>query len=273
LAGLLLAIPALETTGLLSCAATVFGSLRNGFYGLDTMLVEGVLRALAGEPRAEGATRIDPHALGRILGLDRGPEVKTIRRNITALAGTGRAGELQSTSGRKPAPPARHRSCGGTGEPQPAGDPQTHGRWLGPRHTSYFAAGRALMCARALRRCPANHRPPRDAFDPSQRGGRAVLAFHSVSTSQVLPSMSSRAASTCPAWTAVSVSTCRMTSRRLSSRQSPKSSSGHQAGAASRGVAVMMAFVRSICCRYMSKTASTGTSGPTCQASSGASAT
>ena len=94
LAGLLLAIPALEATGLLSCAATVFGSLRNGFYGLDTMLVEGVLRALAGEPRAEGATRIDPHALGRILGLDRGPEVKTIRRNITAVARTGRAEEL-----------------------------------------------------------------------------------------------------------------------------------------------------------------------------------
>jgi hypothetical protein len=94
LAGLLLAIPALEATGLLSCAATVFGSLRNGFYGLDTMLVEGVLRALAGEPRAEGATRIDPAALGRILGLDRGPEVKTIRRNITALAATGRAEEL-----------------------------------------------------------------------------------------------------------------------------------------------------------------------------------
>jgi hypothetical protein len=94
LAGLLLAIPALEATGLLSCATTVFGSLRNGFYGLDTMLVEGVLRALAGEPRAEGATRIDPATLGRVLGLDRGPEVKTIRRNITALAATGRAEEL-----------------------------------------------------------------------------------------------------------------------------------------------------------------------------------
>src|ERR1035437_11028537 len=94
LAGLLLAIPALEATGLLSCATTVFGQLRNGFYGLDTMLVEGGLRALAGEPRAEGATRIDPAALGRVLGLDRGPEVKTIRRNITALAETGRAGEL-----------------------------------------------------------------------------------------------------------------------------------------------------------------------------------
>ena len=96
LAGLLLAIPALQATGLLSCATAVFGSLPNGFYGLDTMLVEGVLRALAGQPRAEGATRIDPYALGRVLGLDRAPEVKTIRRKITALAGTGRAGELQA---------------------------------------------------------------------------------------------------------------------------------------------------------------------------------
>jgi hypothetical protein len=94
LAGLLLAIPALQATGLLSCATTVFGCLPNGFYGLDTMLVEGVLRALAGQPRAEGATRVDPHALGRVLGLDRGPEVKTIRRKITTLAATGRADEL-----------------------------------------------------------------------------------------------------------------------------------------------------------------------------------
>jgi transposase len=94
LAGLLLAIPALQTTGLLPCATQVFGCLPNGFYGLDTMLLEGVLRALAGEPRVEGATRVDPAALGRVLGLDRGPEVKTIRRKITTLAGTGRAGEL-----------------------------------------------------------------------------------------------------------------------------------------------------------------------------------
>jgi transposase len=100
LAGLLLAIPALEATGLLSCAATVFGCLRNGFYGLDTMLVEGVLRALAGEPRAEGSTRIDPVALVRVLGLDRGPEVKTIRRKVTALAATGRADELLAAMAR-----------------------------------------------------------------------------------------------------------------------------------------------------------------------------
>ena len=94
LAGLLLAIPALQATGLLSCATTVFGCLPNGFYGLDTMLIEGVLRALAGQPRAEGSTRIDPHAFGRVPGLDRGPEVKTIRAKITTLAATGRADEL-----------------------------------------------------------------------------------------------------------------------------------------------------------------------------------
>jgi transposase len=103
LAGLLLAIPGLHATGLLSCAATVFGSpdasdasdaLLGGFYGLETMLVEGVLRTLAGEPRAEGASRIDPFALGRVLGLDRAPEVKTIRRKISALAATGKAEDL-----------------------------------------------------------------------------------------------------------------------------------------------------------------------------------
>ncbi|MHB8186236.1 MAG: helix-turn-helix domain-containing protein [Dermatophilaceae bacterium] len=94
LAGRLLAIPALEATGLLDCATEVFGRLRNGFYDLDTILVEGVLRALAGQPRAEGSTRINPAALGRVLGSGRAPEVKTIRAKITALAATGRAEEL-----------------------------------------------------------------------------------------------------------------------------------------------------------------------------------
>ncbi len=96
LAGLFLALPALAATGLLSCAKEVYTRLPGGFYGLDTMLVEGVLRALAGEPRAEGATRIDPTDLGRVLGLDRAPEVKTIRRKIAQLAQAGAAGKLQA---------------------------------------------------------------------------------------------------------------------------------------------------------------------------------
>lgn len=96
LAGLFLALPGLEATGLLACAHQVYGDqgLPAGFYGLDAMLVEGVARCLAGEPRAEGATRIDPHALGRVLGLDRAPEVKTIRRRIGQLAGQGKAEDV-----------------------------------------------------------------------------------------------------------------------------------------------------------------------------------
>ncbi|AIY00149.1 hypothetical protein ART_0550 [Arthrobacter sp. PAMC 25486] len=70
-AGLFLAFPALESTGLLACAKDVYGSLPNGFYGLETILIDSVLRALAGAARAEGATRFDPEELGRVLALDR----------------------------------------------------------------------------------------------------------------------------------------------------------------------------------------------------------
>ncbi len=93
-AGLFLSFPALERSGLLTCAKATYGSLPNGFYGLETILIDAVLRALAGESRAEGATRFNPEDLGRILGLDRAPEVKTIRRRIGQLAETSQAGEL-----------------------------------------------------------------------------------------------------------------------------------------------------------------------------------
>ena len=93
-AGLFLALPALETTGLLSCAKDVFGALPDGFYGLNAILIDAVVRALAGESRTEGATRFNPQDLGRVLGLDRAPEVKTIRRRIDQLSDTGKAQEL-----------------------------------------------------------------------------------------------------------------------------------------------------------------------------------
>jgi hypothetical protein len=57
-AGLLLALPALQQTGLLACARIVYGRLRDGFYGLEVMLVLLVFLALLREARAEGATRI-----------------------------------------------------------------------------------------------------------------------------------------------------------------------------------------------------------------------
>jgi transposase-like protein len=96
LAGMFFALPALETTSLLASAAQTFTDLSRRFYGLNTILLEGVLRTLVGEPRAEGATRLDPTAFGRILGMDRAPEVKTIRRQHHELVDTGKIPELMS---------------------------------------------------------------------------------------------------------------------------------------------------------------------------------
>ncbi len=101
LAGLLLALPALEGTGLLDCAREVYGKLRNGYYGLTATLLTLVFLALAGEPRAEGATRVPPAALGRVLGLDRAPEVKTIRRKLAELAAAGKAADLVMSLARR----------------------------------------------------------------------------------------------------------------------------------------------------------------------------
>jgi hypothetical protein len=117
LAGLALALPALAGTGLLDTAHATYGELPNGFYSLDTMLCESVFRALLGEARAEGAARIDPVALGRVLGLDRAPEVKTIRRKIGLLAGAGRAGDWITAMARRRVGPApsRRRCATSTG--------------------------------------------------------------------------------------------------------------------------------------------------------------
>ena len=101
LAGLLLALPALEGTGLLDAAREVYGRLKDGFYGLAATLLTLVFLALAGEPRAEGATRVPPAALGRVLGLDRAPEVKTIRRKLGELAAAGKAADLVMALARR----------------------------------------------------------------------------------------------------------------------------------------------------------------------------
>jgi hypothetical protein len=101
LAGLLLALPPLEATGLLQAAREVYGRLKDGFYGLTATLLTLVFLALAGEPRAEGATRVPPGALGRVLGLDRAPEVKTIRRQLGELAAAGKAAGLVMALARR----------------------------------------------------------------------------------------------------------------------------------------------------------------------------
>src|SRR5713226_6752580 len=85
-AGVLLAIPTLVASGLLSTAEKIYGSLGPSFYGLRTTLVAYVLLALLSIPQPETLKEYQPGELGRIVGLDRIPEVKTLRRKLARLA-------------------------------------------------------------------------------------------------------------------------------------------------------------------------------------------
>jgi transposase len=85
-AGVLLALPYLAHSGLLRIARKLYGGIGPAFYGLRTTLVTLFLMALLRIQRTEQLKEHDPAAFGRLLGLDRAPEVKTLRRKLTRLA-------------------------------------------------------------------------------------------------------------------------------------------------------------------------------------------
>jgi len=90
-AGVLLAMPALLDTGVLDCARDIYGSIGPAFYGLRTSIVAMLVMALLRIKRPEALKEQSPAELGRLLGLDRAPEVKTLRRKLTRLSVVGRA--------------------------------------------------------------------------------------------------------------------------------------------------------------------------------------
>ena len=93
-AGVLLALPALVASGVFECAHKVYGSLGPSFYGLRTSLLTLLLMALWRIKRPEALKEHSPVDLGRVLGLDRAPEVKTLRRKLACLATCQRAAEF-----------------------------------------------------------------------------------------------------------------------------------------------------------------------------------
>lgn len=93
-AGVLLAIPMLVDSGVFEIAREIYGSIGPAFYGLRTTFVTLLMMALLRIKRAEGLKEHSPRSLGRLLGLDRSPEVKTLRRKLTRLAAYGRAAEF-----------------------------------------------------------------------------------------------------------------------------------------------------------------------------------
>ena len=84
--GVLLALPCLVESGLFRISRKLFGEIGPAFYGLRTTLLTLLLMALLRIKRPEHLKEKDPAAFGRLLGLDRAPEVKTLRRRLTRLA-------------------------------------------------------------------------------------------------------------------------------------------------------------------------------------------
>ena len=93
-AGVLLATPLLVESGILRVCRKLYGEIGPAFYGLRTTMLTLLLMALLRVKRPEHLKQRDPAALGRLLGLDRAPEVKTVRRKLTRLAAYHRAEQL-----------------------------------------------------------------------------------------------------------------------------------------------------------------------------------
>lgn len=85
-AGALIALPALLSLGLLEVGEKVYGELRNGFYGLRSTLMCLAFMALLRIRNPDRMQFEAPGELGALLGLDRAPEAKTIRRKLLELS-------------------------------------------------------------------------------------------------------------------------------------------------------------------------------------------
>lgn len=100
-AGVLLAVPALVESGVFECAREIYGSIGPAFYGLQTTILALLVMALLRIRRPEALKEHAPEDLGRILGLDRAPEVKTLRRKLSRLASMRRAVEFGRALARR----------------------------------------------------------------------------------------------------------------------------------------------------------------------------
>ena len=91
--GLLLAVPALLAMGLLRHSLEMY-ALPRGYYGLSSILLLLAMMALGRLKSIEQLRYVAPGELGNLLGLDRIPEVRTLREKLQVLcAEKGRASQ------------------------------------------------------------------------------------------------------------------------------------------------------------------------------------
>ena len=83
--GVLLALPALLATGLL-CHSRSLYTLPNGFYGIESIFLLMAFLALARVRSMEQVRFQMPGEWGKLLGLDRIPEVRTLREKLKLLS-------------------------------------------------------------------------------------------------------------------------------------------------------------------------------------------
>jgi hypothetical protein len=92
--GVLFALPALLAMGLLD-GAEDFLKLPDGYYGLDSLLLLCAFMALARLESMESLRYCAPGEWGKLLGLDRIPEVRTVRHKMRLLSENESAGKWQ----------------------------------------------------------------------------------------------------------------------------------------------------------------------------------
>jgi hypothetical protein len=95
-AGVLLAIALVAEDGCLAVARRVYGALSNGFYGLRALVLTLLTSAWLGLKSLDSFQHGTPHLWGRLVGLDRLPETKTLARKLNEIAGRQLAREFMS---------------------------------------------------------------------------------------------------------------------------------------------------------------------------------
>ena len=97
--GLLAGLPALCGNGLLSGIGKHL-SLPEGYYSVLHILSFMGFMALARIRRPEGLRHVPPGELGKSVGVDRAPEVRTLRRKVAQMASGGTPGEWMTELSR-----------------------------------------------------------------------------------------------------------------------------------------------------------------------------